>query len=290
VTIRFVLPMVYGDPREACALARAAEECGWDAITVSDHVAHPETIASAYPYSADGSIRWDENTPWPDPWVLIGAMAGATERIRFLTNVFILPLRHPLLVAKAVATASAVSNGRVALGIGVGWMREEFALLGQDFASRGRRCDEAIEVLRKLWSGEFVEHRGRSYAFPRLRMLPAPVGRVPIYVGGLSDAALRRAACLGDGWVSDIHSTEELREIGARLRRLRGECGREGEPFALVAGCRDAFDAAGFRRLAEAGVSHALMLPWLLYRSPDSLEGRRDAVRRFADEVIAKTR
>ena len=288
--MQFVIPTAFSPPDHLLAMARAAEEHGWDAVAISDHVAHPERIDSPYPYTADGSLRWSADTAWPDPWVTIGAMAAVTSRLRFLTNIYVLALRNPFLAAKAVATAAALSGGRVALGVGVGWCREEFALAGQPFEARGARTDEMIEVLRKLWSGAFVEHRGRFYSFERVRMLPAPGAPVPIYGGGLSAAALRRAARL-DGWVSDIHTRAELAEIIATLRRLRAEAGLAARPFAIVATCSDAFDADGIRRLEELGVTHYATAPWLFYGgSWASLPDKVDGMRRFADDVIAKLR
>jgi len=204
--MQFVVTTAFSPVSHLCAMARAAEAHGWDAVAISDHVAHPERIESPYPYTRDGTLRWTEDTAWPDPWVAIGAMAAVTSRVRFLTNVYVLALRNPFLAARAVATAAALSGDRVALGVGVGWCREEFDLAGQPFAHRGARTDEMIEVLRKLWSGAFVEHHGRFYDFPRVRVLPAPGAPVPIYGGGLSEPALRRAARL-DGWLSDIHTT-----------------------------------------------------------------------------------
>lgn len=288
--MQFVIPAAFSPASHLCAMARAAEEHGWDAVAISDHVAHPERIESPYPYTRDGAIRWSEDIAWPDPWVAIGAMAAVTRRLRFLTNVYVLALRNPFLAAKAVATAAALSGDRVALGVGVGWCREEFALAGQEFGNRGRRTDELIEVLRKLWSGAYVEHRGRHYGFDRVRLLPAPGAPVPIYGGGLSEPALRRAARL-DGWVSDIHTTAELRDIIAALRRFRAEAGLAEQPFAIVAACADAFDADGIRRLGELGVTHHATAPWLFHGGRwDSLPDKLDGLRRFADDVIAKLR
>ena len=288
--MQFLIPTAFSPASHFCAMARAAEEHGWDAVAISDHIAHPERIESPYPYTRDGAIRWNEHTAWPDPWVSIAAMAAVTTRLRFVTNVYVLALRNPFLAAKAVATAAALSGDRVALGVGVGWCREEFAFAGQEFGNRGRRTDEMIEVLRKLWSGGFVEHRGRFYSFDRVRMLPAPGAPVPVYGGGLSEPALRRAARL-DGWISDIHTSAELREIAATLRRFRAEAGLAERPFAIVAACADAFDADAIRRLGECGVTHYATAPWLLYGgSWDSLPDKVDGLRRFADEVIAKLR
>jgi len=289
--MRFAISTAFSDPGHWLGLARAADESGWDYLLVSDHVVHPETIASPYPYTPDGSPRWESPTPWPDPWVAVGAMAAVTQRVRFCTGIYVLPLRNPFVVAKAVGTAAVFSGDRVTLGIGMGWMKEEFELLEQPFRARGRRADEMLAVMRKLWTGDMVEHHGEFYDFPRLRMSPAPRKPIPIVVGGLSEPALRRAARLGDGWISDIHTTDELRAIAATLHRYRSECGRAGEPFELIAAASDAFDADGYRRLADAGVTCLQTMPWFFYGgSMDDLGQKVDGIRRFADEIFPKLR
>jgi probable F420-dependent oxidoreductase len=285
--VKFVCSLAFQPPLELLELARAAEGAGFEAVAVSDHVVHPRKIATPYPYTADGAPRWQPFTPWPDPWVAIGAMAAVTERLRFLTSIYVLPLRNPFAVAKAVGTAAVLSRNRVILGVGAGWMREEFALLEQPFEGRGRRMDEMIEVLRRLWAGGFVEHRGECYAFDPLEMSPVPSEPVPIFVGGLSPAALRRAARRGDGWVSDLHTTEELRAIVATLARQRADSERAGRPFAVVAAVKDAFTPDGYRRAADAGVTHLQTMPWLFYPGAgDSLAAKCDGIRRFGDEVL----
>ena len=148
--LKFVISLAFGDPTHILDLARAADECGFDAIAVSDHVVHPENIKTPYPYTPNGEPRWEAPAPWPDPWVTIGAMAAVTQRLRFFTNIFVLPMRNPFAVAKAVGTAQVLSGGRVALGIGVGWMKDEFLLMEQDFHTRGRSTDEMVEILCKL--------------------------------------------------------------------------------------------------------------------------------------------
>jgi probable F420-dependent oxidoreductase len=223
--------------------------------------------------------------------VAIGAMAAVTKRLRFLTGIYVLPMRNPFNVAKAVGTAAVLSGGRVTLGVGVGWMREEFALLEQPFEQRGPRTDEMIEVMRKLWRGGMVEHHGRFYDFPRLQMSPAPPGPIPILVGGISDAAFRRVGRLGDGWISDIHTFEELRTIIAKIRAQRRAAGREQEPLEIVAACSDAFGVDGCRRLEEIGVTHLQTMPWLFYGGiTDALDKKLEGLRRFADDVISKLR
>jgi probable F420-dependent oxidoreductase len=287
--VKFITSLAFQDPTHACAVARVADECGWDGVMVSDHVVHPEKIESPYPYTRDGAPRWESPAPWPDPWVAIGAMAAVTERLRFYTGIYVLPLRNPFLVAKAIGTAAVMSNDRVVLGVGVGWMREEFDLLEQGFSQRGRRMDEMIQVIRTLWGGGMVEHHGEFYDFDRLQMSPAPGKPIPLLVGGLSEPALRRVGRLGDGWISDLHTLEELRQIVARIRAYRIEYGRADEPLQIVAACSDAFDVDGFRRMEDAGVTHLQTMPWFLYGgSSDSLPDKLDGLRRFADQIITK--
>ncbi len=283
--MKFVTSLAFCDPAQILPLARACDAAGFDAVAVSDHVVQPERIDTPYPYTADGTPRWQPFTPWPDPWVTAGYVAAATERLRVLTSIYVLPLRHPVLVAKEVGTAAVLSNGRVALGLGVGWMREEFEIAGARFERRGARTDEMLEVLRKLWAGGWVEHQGEFYAFPRLEMSPAP-GDVPIYAGGLSEAAFRRAAQRCDGWISDLHSTEQLRGIVAQLHELRADGPRAGRPFAVLASVLDAVKLDDYRRLEEIGVTHVQTMPWVFYGGPtDDTQKRVDGVRRFGDEI-----
>src|SRR5262245_11812303 len=256
---------------------------------VSDHVVHPERIQTPYPYTPDGQPRWQASAPWSDPWVAIGAMAAVTRRVRFFTGVYVLPMRNPFVVAKAVGTAALLSEHRLTLGIGAGWMQDEFRLLGQPFEHRGARMDEMVEVLRKLWSGEMVEHHGRFHDFPRLQMSPGVPQRIPIYSGGVSEAAFRRVGRVTDGWISDLHSAQELLRIVGVLRARRAEHGRAGEPLGVVAACSDTFDVEGFRRLEDGGVTHLLTMPWTFYGGV-TLRERCDGLRRFADELIAKLR
>ena len=287
--MKFIVSLAFSAPEHLCEMARIAETAGFHAVALSDHLVHPEKLKTPYPYTEDGLPRWEPFTDWPDPWVAVGAMAAVTERLRFLSSVYVLPLRSPFLVAKAVATAVVLSSNRVTLGIGAGWMKDEFDLLEQDFASRGRRMDEMIEVLRKLWAGGMVEHHGEFYDFDRLEMSPVPRAAVPIFVGGMSRPALRRAARVGDGWISDLHSSEVLRELLAQLAGYRREYGRADRPFEVCAAVSDVYDIDGYKRIEESGVTHLFTLPWLLYGgSPDSLADKRDGMLRFGEDVIAK--
>ena len=286
--MNFVVSAAFNHPDHLLALAVTAEECGFSAMSFPDHVVHPERIDTPYPYTEDGSRRWEAFTPWVDPWVAISACAAVTTRLRFTNNVFVLGMRNPFLVAKAVSTAAVLSKGRITLTIGVGWSNIEYQLMQQDFRTRGKRTDEMIEVLRKLWTGEMVEHTGRFYPFERLEMNPTPPERIPIWVGGISDPALRRAA-RNDGWLSDLQSSDEIAACIAKVRRYRAEQGQSDEPFDVMASASDAFTLDGYRRLGDAGVTHILTLPWI-FTHGDTLDlgEKRDGMRRFAAAVIAK--
>jgi probable F420-dependent oxidoreductase len=286
--MKFVLSAAFSDPDHLIELAVEAEECGIAAMSFPDHVVHPEKLDTPYPYTEDGSRRWEAFTPWVDPWVAIGACAAATTRLRFTTNVFVLAMRNPFIAAKSIATAAALSKGRVTLTIGVGWSKVEYELMQQDFHTRGRRTDEMIGILRKLWSGEMVEHRGRHYRFGRLEMNPTPPARIPIWVGGISEPALLRAA-RHDGWLSDLQTTAEIAECIRKVRAHREEQGRGDEPFDVMASASDAFDVAGYRRLAEHGVTHVLTVPWIFSHGDTAdLALKKDGMRRFADEVVSR--
>jgi len=287
--LKFCASLAFTDPTHYCELARLAEAYGYDTLVLSDHVVHPEAIESKYPYAEDGRRPWEENDPWPDVWVAMGAMGAVTERLRFVTGVYVVPMRHPFHLAKAVGTAAVMTGDRVSLGVGLGWMRDEFALLGEDFGTRAARAVEAIEVMRKLWTGEMVEHHGRFYDFGRLNMRPPVTAPIPIVIGGVSDAAYRRVGRLGDGWMPHAISTAQAKAGIERIRGERAEHGREGEPLTAIVPLNDAFDPDGYRRAEDVGVTHVLTAPWLLYGgSHRSLDDKRDGLRRFADDVIAK--
>jgi probable F420-dependent oxidoreductase len=286
--LQFCFSGTFSNPEELVPLAQAGDAHGWSTFSVSDHLVNPVATRSTYPYTKDGERRWDMGTPWPDPWVTIGHLSAVTQHLRFLTTVYILPARTPIHVAKQVGTAAVLSGNRVDLGIGMGWMEEEFDAMGTPFAKRGKRADEMLDVMRKLWTGEVVEHHGEFFDVPPLEMLPAPNAPVPIHVGGVSEAALRRAA-RNDGWVSDLHTIDELAAIRQQIEGYRVEYDRTDVPFSMFGAARDAWDLDGYRRLHDAGVTHLVTMPWYFYAGADAdLEGKLDGIKRFADDVIAK--
>jgi len=285
--MKFCCHLAFGPVDHMVPMAQALEAAGFDSVGLSDHVVHPQTIKTPYPYTEDGRPRWEPFTDWPDPWVSVGAMAAVTTRVRFVTGVYVLPMRNPFVVAKAVGTAAVISKNRLTLGIGTGWMKDEFDLLEQPFRRRGKRTDEMIEVLRKLWDGGMVEHHGEFYDFDPLEMSPAPSQPIPIIVGGLSDRALRRAATVADGWISDRHTMAELRGFLGKLSSFRRDSPRAAEPMQVLVSCVDALDPDAYRRLEDIGVTHIVTKPWALYGGgEDDLAAKIAAVNRFAESSI----
>jgi probable F420-dependent oxidoreductase len=284
--MRFAISLAFQPVGELVALAREADACGYDALAIPDHVVELEELETPYPYTPDGKRRWDHAADWPDPWVLTAALAQVTERIRFFTSVYVAALRSPYQVAKSVGTAAVLSGNRVALGVGVGWCREEFALMEQDFATRGRRTDEALALMEQLWTPGWTESDGEHYPTPRLTMEPTPTARVPIYVGGLSEVAFARAA-RHDGWIGDLYTVEEAGRHARRLAEIRDENGAIGE-FRVITALTDAFLPDQFAAAEDAGVTDVWTMPWAYYHGLDAtLEQKLDGIRRFAVDVVA---
>jgi probable F420-dependent oxidoreductase len=287
--MKFVLSTSFSSVAHLTRLAPAADTHGWHAMSFSDHVVNPQRITTPYPYTADGSRRWPPYTDWPDPWVMIGALATITEKLRFTNNIFVLPMRNPFLVAKAISTAAIVSNNRVTPAIGVGWSGDEFALMNADFKTRGKRTDEMLEILRLLWTGQMVQYAGEHYQFENLEMNPAPTESIPIWIGGISEPAMRRAARLGDGWVTDLQTSADIIECIERIKTWRREYGRDHLPFDVMATPSDAWTVEGYTRLADAGVTHILTMPWPFYHGEtDDLDKKIDSVKRYADDIISR--
>ncbi|HBZ72881.1 MAG TPA: LLM class F420-dependent oxidoreductase [Deltaproteobacteria bacterium] len=282
--------LAFVEPDQLVPLAHCAEECGFHGILLSDHLAFPGKLSSKYPYAPDGKPMFDGSMPFPDPWVAIAAMAQVTNSLRFATLVYVLPLRDPFEVAKSVGTAAVLSNDRLVLGAGVGWMKEEFDAVGIDFRTRGQRFDEMIEVMRKLWSGRMVEHHGKHFEFGPMQISPVPGKSVPLYVGGVSEAALRRAATLADGWMGAGNTPEEVPEILARLRELRKKAGREKDAFTPIVPLKAKLDRDLLRRMeGDYGLLHTVSYPFQFALGPTSpLEKKRDFLRRMADELMYK--
>jgi probable F420-dependent oxidoreductase len=282
--LKFYISSAFLDTKEIVEIARAADDLGYDGMGIPDHVVNLETLSTPYPYTKDGQRRWQPFTDWPDPWVLVGALAQATQRLKFVTTVYIPAMRDPYSAAKAIGTAAYLADGRVELGVGVGWCEDEFALMGQRFDRRGTRTDEMLELMRALWQPGWTEFDGEFYSTPRLEMMPTPP-HIPIYVGGLSDIALRRAA-RHDGWIGDLITTDKAIASAQRVLALRAENGLSTDDFTILTPLTDAFTIADYERAAAAGITHILTMPWMFYSGPTAtLAEKVDGMKRFRKDL-----
>lgn len=286
----FSLSVALSPPNQLAELAVAAEQNGFSSVVLPDSLFYSEEVSADYPYTANGQRFWDAETPWVDPLIAATSMAAVTSEIRFYTSVLKLGSRHPVVLARQLGSVAALTGDRFGLGLGVGWSPEEFAWCGVPYERRGKRTDEAIEVLRLILDGGMVEYHGEFFDFGKLRMSPAPGERMPFYVGGHSKPALRRAARYGDGWSSAMMTIDELRTTIAKLRALLAEYGRADDPFEFQAVCVDRFGPSGYREQAEAGVTDAVVMPWVFEGLPFDapVPAKVDAVKKFADEVISE--
>lgn len=286
--MKFTLAVAMNPLDQLVPLARTAEECGFTSIALPDSVFFSEQASSKYPYTPDGSRFWTAGTPWTDPLIAAAAMGAVTSRIRFYTQVLKLNPRNPVLLARQIGSVANLTGNRFGLGVGLGWSPEESLWCGGFFDHRGRRADEAIEIIRLILGGGMVSYDGEFYSFDRLQMSPAPSAPVPIYVGGHTEAGLRRAARAGDGWTSAMITFDGLRTVVDRLHKLRTGYGRADRPLEIQAVCVDRFGLDGYRQQADIGVTDAIVMPWVFDGVPfdGALTAKQDSLRRFADEII----
>jgi probable F420-dependent oxidoreductase len=250
----------FADPSELVALAVEAEALGFTGVALGDHLLVPDEWTSPYPYTRDGRVNMPKDADFPDPWVSFAAVAARTERLRFTTWVFVLPLREVFSVAKAVATLDRLAPGRTVFGVGVGWLEEEFRAAGIDFTGRGRRTDEMLEAMRLLWTGQPVSFHGDHVAFDAARLRPVPAGPVPITIGGHTPAALRRAAD-HDGWYALAVDRAALHAQLDELAERRRAAGRADRPFTITAMVGPDADPADCADLAARGVTDVCCPP-----------------------------
>jgi probable F420-dependent oxidoreductase len=290
--VRFSYAEAMCDVSHYVPLAQAADDAGWDSFVIPDSIGYPRDSDSTYPYTADGGRDFLDGAPFIEPFVLTAALAAVTTRLRFATFVLKLPIRQPVLVAKQAASVAVLSGDRFSLGVGLSPWPEDFTMTGTEWAGRGRRMDEMIEIMRGLWTGEHVEHHGEFYDLPAMKICPVPERPVKVLIGGQTDAALRRAARIGDGWMhAGFGDGSDLGAHLARLQSFRAEAGRDREPFEVHVISLDAYSVDGIKRLEDLGVTDVIVGFRDPYSMPDGpLQPKIDALRGFADSVIAKAR
>lgn len=273
------------DQTSALDIVRVAEEVGFESVWGGEHVIFPSTIESAYPYTADGKVPATPETPIPDPLIWLAYVAAAAPTLRLGTCILILPQRNPLVLAKELATLDHLTGGRVELGIGVGWMREEFDALGVPWERRGARTDEYVSALRTIWSGSHVEFHGEFVDFAPLTCTPRPVqgADIPILVGGDTPAAIRRAAKLADGYYPGEGDLDRLAALIADVRRACQDRNRDPDEVEINAmfstQMRD--PVAGAERMRQLGVGR-IMVPAFFFAG----DGGMDRLRAFGESVI----
>jgi probable F420-dependent oxidoreductase len=280
------VPLFLLRPEHMTGVAQRVEALGFESVWIPEHLVFPVEITSRYPYSADGVPPIRVDAPHLDPLLLLTHVAAVTSRIRLGTNVYILPLRHPLVSARLAVSLDVLSGGRFTFGIGLGWLEEEFQAVGIDFRTRGARTRECVRALRALWTEAEPEFHGKFFAFGPVKFEPKPAQKPwpPIVFGGESEAALKRAAALGDGWYGVGHTPASAATQVARLRALLAGAGRTGAPFEYtVSHGGPALDRDQVRRYADAGVDRVVALPWRRGRDAE------DGLARLADAVLDRS-
>lgn len=278
---------LYGaDPESLLEKATRAEELGFESLWRGDHLLLPTASRSAYPYATGGSVPFSPDAPVLDVVTLFAFVAAATTRVRLATGVLVLPLRDVVAVARAVQTLDIVSHGRVVVGVGAGWLEEEFTAVGRDFHHRGEILTEGIDVLKALWTEEQPAFAGRHLAVSGVRFEPKPSQRPhpPIIVGGESPAALRRAATQGDGWYGHQPTPAHAAEVVRTLDSLRREAGRAHLPFEVTVRAHPAVSLDDLKGLEQAGVDRVVAEIGSFDR-PDG-PGDVDAMEAFAVRVL----
>ncbi len=271
-------------------LARAAEELGFAGFTMPDSLIYPKASDTAYSYTDDGGREFLENKPFVESFILATAIGAATTRLELTTNVVKLPVRPPLYSAKLASSVAAITGDRFNLGVGLSVWPEDYAAMGVDYARRGKRFDECLEIVRGLCAGGYYEFHGEFYDIPPVKLNPVPGKPLPIFIGGHSDAAFKRAARF-DGFMFAGGGPDDLAGPIAAINAARAEAGTAGRPFRIFATAMGDFSADTIKRMEDLGVTDMPVAFRNLYAVEEDsqpLEAKIDDMKRFADTVMAK--
>lgn len=288
--MRFTLMTGLGGIEDYPDIARTAQACGWTSLAVPDSLFYPEVTASEYPYLSTEAVREAlDGVPVLDPVVAMAMLVGATQTLRFYPAVLKVPVRQPLVLAKALSSLAVISGNRIALGAGLSPWQEDFTYNGIAFEERGARMDDCIAIIRGALSGDYFEFHSQYYDIGRMKLSPVPTAPVPILFGGHAVPALRRAARSGDGWISANSDHDSLRQMIGKLNELRREFGTDTRAdFEIHAMDVHARKLDDFRRLAQLGVTDICVTPWNPYDPALDLARKLAGIEQFAETIIRR--
>jgi len=290
--MRFAYHASMCSPEQYLPLARAVEEAGFDSFTFPDSICYPKESDTKYPYNDDGSRDFLEDVPFIESFIAMAAVAAVTSRLRLTTSVVKLPIRQPAIVAKQLSSLAVLSGNRVGLGVGLSPWPEDFSACQIPWEKRGKRMDEMIDIIRGLMSGDYFGYDGEIFQMAPIKLCPVPTEPVPILIGGHADAALKRAARVGDGWISANVDLPTYQGLMDKINAYRVEYGRDKEAFEFQAMTAEAYTPDGIKRLEDMGVHEVIVAFRDVYqKQPDtSLEQKIAEIRWYVDNVIAPSR
>jgi probable F420-dependent oxidoreductase len=287
--MRYTFETAIGDWRDWTEMACACEEAGFASFALPDSTSFHLSTTSTYPYSDTAMIRkYIEATPFIEPMVGLTWIAANTKNIRLYPNVIKIPIRPPVVLAKLVSSLAVISDNRFMLGAGIGVWEEDFKNTGVSWAKRGELLDECLEIIAGLMTGEFYEYHSENYDISPIKLNPVPTKPVPVIIGGESKPAMRRAARIGDAWLSANSNFVALKQMIVEIKRLREEYGTSRKPFEYHVCDQNARTADDYRRLEDIGATDHYGTPYV--EPTMTLQQKLDVIRRFGDEIIAETR
>jgi len=286
--MRFVLQFGMGEVDHNIPVAVAAEEAGFDGIACGDSFMYPKHSDGIYPYTEDGDRSFIEKVPFIDPGVLMSAWAMVTKKLFFYPSVYKFPSRHPIQVAKVMASLAVLSGERLKFGIGSSPWEEDFTVFGLPFAERGKRMEECMEIFRGITSGNYFAYNGKFYQFPEVKINPVPKKPIPLLIGGHAPIAMKRAARMADGWISANVPYEALKPLVEQMQQHLRDAGNASKPFEMHGFDVSVVDTATARRTQDLGVTDLQVLPWMMLGWSPTLQQKLDSIKRFGDEVISK--
>lgn len=291
--MRFTYAPIMCPPEQYIPLAKAAEELGFDGLTMPDSICYPKDADTKYPYNADGSRNFLEDVPFIEPFIAIPAMAAVTEKLRFTTSVYKLAIRNPVITAKQLSSLAVMTNNRFAFGVGLSPWQEDFTICDVPWEKRGKRMNQMIEIIRGLCSGEYFGYDSEFYQIPESKICPVPSQEIPFLIGGHAPLALKRAARIGDGWIHAGGSIDTLKPCIEDINTYRKEYGTQDKDFEIHAITADAYSADGVKQLTDIGVTECIIGFRDAYAGePDdkTVEEKIGMMRWYADTIIAKCR